>query len=236
VLIAAKNGAVVGDINHSWNFVPKFGMACSDIIFAKKKLYMKTPLCATGRLPPAAMGCNKMTEKQRTLQMCAMVTLNPDAPANQMVQTFALKNSIVREHGCKGLAKYVADQLQEVMDLESMAVQLVAGGMDGQYFTLNFRQNLQQIIKMKKYFFTHDPAHRWMLADKVVKTGFMVGDNLVDPHPSLSLVISCVSDLLKDVKCGNVERSTKISSKPVKLTQTESFTGETHGQVDQVKK
>jgi hypothetical protein len=193
VLIAAKNGAVVGDINHSWNLVPEFGMACSDVIFAKKKLYMKTPLRATGRLPPAAMGCDKMTEKRRTLQMCAMATLNPDAPANQMVQTFALKNSIVREHGGKGLAKYVADQLQEVMDLESMAVQLVAGGMDGQYFTLHFRQNLQQIIKMKKKIFTHDPAHRWML---------MVGDILVDPHPSLSLVISCVSDLLKDVKCG----------------------------------
>jgi hypothetical protein len=41
-----------------------------------------------------------------------------------------------------------------------------------------------------------------MFADKDVKTLFKVGDNLVDPHPSLSLVISCVSVLLKDVKCG----------------------------------
>jgi phage gp16-like protein len=213
VLIAAKNGAVVGDINHSWNFVPEFGMACSDIIFVKKKLYMKTLLRATGRLPPAAVGCDKMTEKRQTLQMCAMATLNPDAPANQMVQTFALKNSIVWEHGGKGLAKYAADQLQEVMDLESMAVQLVAGGMDGQYFTLHFRQNLQQIMKMKKCFFTHDPAHRWMLADKDVKTGFMVGDNLVDSHPSLSLVISCVSDLLKDVKCGKKYKNIIKASK-----------------------
>jgi hypothetical protein len=83
-----------------------------------------------------------------------MAILNPDAPADQMVQTFVLKNSIVREPDGKGLAKYVADQLQEVMNLESMAVQLVVSGMVGQYFTLHFCENLQQIIKIKKCFFS----------------------------------------------------------------------------------
>jgi hypothetical protein len=116
VLIAAKNGATIGEINHSPAFVRNFGMACASVILAKKKNYMNTPLDATGRKPPAAVGCDKMTEKRCSNQMTAFATINPHAPSKYMVQTYFLGSLFVRDHTGKGLAASVVKVSSMISD------------------------------------------------------------------------------------------------------------------------
>jgi hypothetical protein len=203
VLIAAKNGATVGDINHSSAFVPAFGKACAEVLVLKKKKFMLTPLKATGRLPPAAFGCDKMTEKRRTGQMVAYATVNPYASdASQIVETNFLANPVVREHDGRGLANSVGECLKMVMDAESIPSQLVAGGMDGQYFSLHFRQGMQELFALKKCFYTHDPAHRFMLSDNDVKKLKVSPNSEVLVHGCLVLVTNTIAEFLKFAKCG----------------------------------
>jgi hypothetical protein len=125
--------------------------------------------------------------------MVAVGTLNPDAPSDQMVQTFAGQNPIVQEHGGLGLAESVAEQLRRIMPQNSIGTQVVAGGMDGQYFILHFRQSLDEMCRLKRCFYTHDPAHRFMLADNDVKKPYKVGETTFHPHPCLAECISVIT-------------------------------------------
>ena len=90
VLLSAKNGAFVGDINHSKRFIMDFRSHCSCIITTKIKRHLSMPLECTGRRPPFVFSCDKMTEKRRSGQMTAIATIFSEAKADEMVQTFHL--------------------------------------------------------------------------------------------------------------------------------------------------
>ena len=51
VLVAAKNEAVTGDINHIKRFVSEFRYTCAATPQRKRKQYLSTPLECTGRWP-----------------------------------------------------------------------------------------------------------------------------------------------------------------------------------------
>ena len=211
VLLNAKNGACVGDINHSKYFVNEFRSHCANILMQKLKRHLMIPLNCTGRCPPIVVSCDKMTEKRRSGQMTAIATLFSDAKADEMNQTFFIGNPVVRDHTGKGLANSVAEELEKVCSKKSLASQLVGGGTDGQYFTLGVPQILKDTLGLHKAFFTWDPAHRLMLADKDVRNQKVGGK---DQFPFLNDAVSTISDFLAHAKYGKkYEYLLKVSEK-----------------------
>lgn len=144
ILLAAKNGANVGEINHGKNFPREFTKNCAEVLTAKLKFRLDTPLQATMTRPPVALSVDKMTQKKRSGQISAIGTLVPEAPPDQMVQTFFLGNPIVRNHSGLGLAESAVSELKKVLNPNSIATQLTGGGTDGQYFNLNFEEHLTE--------------------------------------------------------------------------------------------
>ena len=94
VLLSAKNGACVGDINHSKHFVAEFRSHCASILLTKIKRHLHVPLNCTGRRPPFVFSCDKMTEKRRSGQMTAIATIIPEAKAAELVQTYFIGNLV----------------------------------------------------------------------------------------------------------------------------------------------
>ena len=90
VLLAAKNGAVTWDINHNKIFVSEFSTACATTLQQKLKQYLATSLECTGRRPPIALSCDKMTEKRRSGQIIAIATVfaNPLCFPDELMQKF----------------------------------------------------------------------------------------------------------------------------------------------------
>ena len=78
-MVKSKGGAVTGDLNHRKRFVDNFRSSCSSILQRKLKQYLSTPLLCTGRRPPVAFSCDKMTEKRRSGQMTAIATIFPNS-------------------------------------------------------------------------------------------------------------------------------------------------------------
>ena len=70
MLLASKNGAVTGDINHSPKFVLHFLTACAAVLQRELTYYLSTPLDCTGRRPPIALSCDKITQKRRREDNC----------------------------------------------------------------------------------------------------------------------------------------------------------------------
>ena len=105
ILLASKGGAVTGDINHSKQFLKEFRKSCSTLLVQKLKNYLSIPLPSTGRRPPIAFSCDKMTEKRRSGQMTAIATIipKPEVPPDEMMQTFFVGNPVVRNHTAAGL-------------------------------------------------------------------------------------------------------------------------------------
>ena len=188
ILLAAKGGAVTGDLNHSKRFVDNFRTSCSSILQRKLKQYLSTPLLCTGRRPPVALSCDKMTDKRRCGQMTAIATIFPNSKVSpdEMIQRFFVGNPVVRKHN--GLAKLVADELLKIIDKEIITTQLVSGGTDGQYFNLGVPNELWRLLNHNKILFYWDPAHKVMLAEKDIRTA-KIGNTENDQLPFLVKLI-----------------------------------------------
>ena len=105
VLSAAKNGAVTEDINGSKRFVSEFRSTCAATPQRKVKQYLSTPLECTGRRPPIAFSCDKITEKRRNGQMTAIATIFPDSKGSpdELMETIFVGNPVARDRTEKGL-------------------------------------------------------------------------------------------------------------------------------------
>ena len=202
ILLAAKGGAVTRDLNHSKRFVDNFRNSCSSILQRKLKQYLSSPLLCTGRRPPVAFSCDKMTEKRRSGQMTAIATIfsNSKVSPDEMIQTFFVGNPVVRKHN--GLAKLVADELLKIIDKEIITTQFVSGGTDGQYFNLGVPDELWRLLNLNKIFFYWDPAHKGMLAEKDIRTA-KIGNTENDQLPFLVKLIETIKDFLSNAKYGN---------------------------------
>ena len=136
------------------------------MILSKLKHKLDEPLISTGHRPPVAMSVDKMTQKHRSGQITAVAALFPEAPAKKMIQTFLIGNPPVRDLTGEGLANVAIDQFKKVLNFDYISSQLVGGGTDGQYFGLHFEDHLTDKLSLLKPFYSWDPAHRVMLAEK----------------------------------------------------------------------
>ena len=62
-------------------------------------------------------------------------------------------NPVVRDHTGKGVAQSAVSELIKIVDKESISIQLVSAGTDGQHFNLSFPEKLREILNLKKAFF-----------------------------------------------------------------------------------
>ena len=136
-----KNGANVGDLNHSKIFANEFRKNCAEVLHSQLRQKLDTPLPSTNQRPPVAISVDKMTQKKRLGQITAIGTLVPEAPPDEMVQTYFVGNPVVRNHTGVGLAESAIKELKKVMNKEHFSDQIIGGGTDGQYFILYFEDH-----------------------------------------------------------------------------------------------
>ena len=84
IFINRANGADVGDINHSQNYVPKFLVHCAEAVRARVKKFLNSRLVATSCKPPVNLIMDKFTHQHHTHQLVGGVTIVPDSP--QLIQ------------------------------------------------------------------------------------------------------------------------------------------------------
>ena len=84
---------------------------------------MLVSLDCTGKVPPVALSCDKMTEKRRSGQITAIATLHPDSELSpdEVAQTFFIGNPVVRHHTGDGVAQSAASELMKIVEKESIA-------------------------------------------------------------------------------------------------------------------
>ena len=80
IYINKKNGGDIGDINHSFNFVPKFLVSLSAAVQNRIHTHLSTRLLATGCLPPVNVLLDKFTHQHVTRQLVGVTTIVPDSP------------------------------------------------------------------------------------------------------------------------------------------------------------
>ena len=77
VLLLAKSGAVVGELNHSRKFPALLRPFVAKVVHGKIKKYLNTPLKQTGHLPPCGLSADKGTYKHRSRQFLSCVVIMP---------------------------------------------------------------------------------------------------------------------------------------------------------------
>ena len=77
VLLLAKSGAIVGEINHSRKFSAAFRPSVAKVVHSKVEKFLKTPLRQTGHLPPCGVSADKGTYKHRSRQFCSCIVVMP---------------------------------------------------------------------------------------------------------------------------------------------------------------
>ena len=189
VFIASKNGAKVGDLNHSSYFPDLFRENCAAVLDLRLKTKLQTALICSGQKPPVGIMIDKMTQKKRTGQITAIQTLIPEAGPDNMVQVFFIGNPVVRDHTGKGVASAAGQEVKKYCD----SSQIVSFGGDGAYFHLNIESELNKELKLSdKTTYIPDILHR---------IGTAESDTRKDCQFLLD-IISAIHQVLNDMKYG----------------------------------
>ena len=88
IYINKKNGADVGDINHSCRYVEKFLIHCASAVRKRVSGYLNSRLVATNSKPPVNIIMDKFTHQHVTRQLVGVITIVPDSP--QLIQALYL--------------------------------------------------------------------------------------------------------------------------------------------------
>ena len=100
VIILAKSGAVVGELNHSRKFPAAFRPSVTKVVHNKVEQFLHTPLKQTGHLPPCGVSADKGTYKHRSRQFLSCVTVMPRG--NNWLEVLTCGQPVVNE-GSTGL-------------------------------------------------------------------------------------------------------------------------------------
>ena len=171
-VIDYKNGEDIGQLNHSRHFAQKIIKCLGIVIENQLTAYFKTPLEATGQLPPFSMCTDKMTNKHRTNHLSAFITPDISAPlTDDFLKPVYIGMPVVKKH--KG--HDIMEQMLEIAEqkCENLSEQLQAFNNDGQYAEsgLNIKKHFYllrpEFNQLKDWvMFNWDPAHINNLGDK----------------------------------------------------------------------
>ena len=88
IYISKQNGADVGDLNHSSNYVEKFLRHTARAVRERLSGYLNSRLVATNSKPPVNIIMDKFTHQHVTRQLVGVITIVPDSP--QLIQALYL--------------------------------------------------------------------------------------------------------------------------------------------------
>ena len=165
VLLMKKSGGIVGDINHSRLFPPKYRKSVCRVVNGRVRQFLQTPLMVTGNLPPVATSADKGTYKGTPRQFCGLVTVNPGG--DNFLEILAAGQPVVSE-GSSGLQ--LANNMKHAFDHVGVSgEQIKSGVFDGVYDHIHIERHLKEIYPSMnggEFLFTWDPLHKTGLADK----------------------------------------------------------------------
>ena len=153
IYLHSVNGCDVGDINHSFNFVPQFLKHVAQVIEDRLKRFLCTRTVQTGFKPPVKIVADKATWQHQTRQIIGIVTVIGDA--DQPLQAMVLGSPVVKSHNGRG----VTDNITSVTDQFVSGDQYKGGSFDGQYFHLKVDKMLDDHYGVTSHHDV-DPMHR----------------------------------------------------------------------------
>ena len=147
-----KNGVDLGDINHSFGFVPKFLPHLAAAVRKRIKTLLSSKLVATGCLPPVNIVADKATHQHKTRQLVGVITLNPGG--KNLIEALYLSAP-----GCpRGDGEYLKDNIVGVTDKFIDPSQYAGSTADGVYEHCKVGEKLDAHHGQKAHF-TWDPMH-----------------------------------------------------------------------------
>ena len=160
-LMAAAN-VNVGNMNHSRMFPSQMRASFAEAIDSRIKNYCKTPLSATGTVPPVGIIADKVTTRRRTGHMYGAILFTPNMP--NLLTSVSLGMVAVKGHD----GECIANDIKNVCKQYELQSNQIAGfGFDGQYFNLHVPEKLKEKLHLDDdVTFQWDPAHLLQLADK----------------------------------------------------------------------
>ena len=163
ILLQARNGVDIGDLNHSKMFPVTFRKHVAAVVREKVDNFTNTVLEQTGHLPVMNIIADKATWKHRTRQFVMAVCMVPNAP--QLIEPIYLGFPIVKAHTGYAVVKSIKDLLD---GRRICGKQIVGASVDGQYIHLGIEEALSEIYGSEgsNIQVSWDPMHKAGLVDK----------------------------------------------------------------------
>ena len=164
VIILAKSGAVVGELNHSRKFPAAFRPSVAKVVHSKVKKFLPTPLKQTRHLPPCGVSADKGTYKHRSRQFLSCVTIMPGG--NNWLEVLTCGQPVVTE-GSSGLE--LAKNMKGGFDYIGLnSLQIESGVFDGVYFHCSIEEHLRRLHNLPpgQVLYIGDALHNTGLIDK----------------------------------------------------------------------
>ena len=124
IVLQHINGLDMGSTGHSVNLIAGFRTATHEVLMEQLRLHVTTQPCV-------ALMADKVTVNHRTIDITALTSIVPAAPAGELVQTYVVGAPIVINHDGKSMAEQWRDTVASV-GIETTD-QLAAICTDGQY-------------------------------------------------------------------------------------------------------
>ena len=164
VLLLAKAGAEVGELNHSRKFPAAFRPFVTQVVHERVEKYLNTPLTQTGHLPPCAVSADKGTYKHRSRQFLCCVVVMPGG--NNWLEVLTCGQPVVTQ-GSTGVE--LAKNMKQGFDNTGISSEQIESGVfDGVYFHCSIEDHLGKLYKLPsgKVLYSWDALHKTGLVDK----------------------------------------------------------------------
>ena len=137
IAIQFINGLDMGKTRHSGSQIPGFRVAAHEVLVEELRGYVATQPCV-------ALMADKVTINHRTIDITALMSVVPYAPAGQMIQTYVIGAPVVVRHDGKSLAEQWLDTVRAVG--VTRTEQLAAVCTDGAYLITHVPENFLRLL------------------------------------------------------------------------------------------
>ena len=188
VLILAKSGATVGELNHSRKFPAAFRPSVTKVVHSRVEKFLGTPFRQTGHLPPCAVSADKDAYKLRSRQFCSCVVVMPGG--NIWLEVLTCGQPVVTQ-GSTGLE--LAKNMKGAFDYTGInPAQIESEVFDGVYIYCSIEEHLGRLYKFppRKVLYSWDSLHKTGLVDKHM--------NAQDSFKWLQELVACCSQIFNN--------------------------------------
>ena len=138
VTLQHRNGAEMGNINHSRRLIMECRDVFHDVMMEKLRRHIASQPCV-------ALLADKVTVARRTLDITAVMTIVPGAPPEYQMQALVIGAPVVKGHSGVDLAQEIKGTLAKVG--VTRTTQLASIAADGQYHHLHVPRELIKAMR-----------------------------------------------------------------------------------------